>query len=251
MPVQLLSIALAFLLAGCLQPDVLAAEANEKVIAVKQVSAVIGNVDVFIGKSAIRANCARNTCIIVGKAPDWNVMVYNKKDRTGRIIDKESWIDDGLRLGGFKKPFKRHKMEMKRSQKMGLHLVSVSVNVRHSGSGINGIFRTGRREDVPALKANLSSIEGLGLSAGHRDFLRGLYQGPAIGEMPFEMSYTRPGGKLDVELRTVSWKKVDMPVSIFKNDYKFKTAPSVEAIVLGNQFETMMDDLLGPPPKHK
>lgn len=251
MPVQLLSITLAFLLAASLQPDGLASEAKVKAITVRQISSGLGNVEVFIGKSAIRVNCVRGNCIVVSKAPDWQALVYNRKDGTGRLIDRASWVGDGLRLGGFKKPFKRRKLEIKKLQKMGLPLLTVSVPVTHSGSGINGIFRSGRRDDIPALKANLTCIDGLGLNAGQKDFLRGLYQSPPIGEMPFEMSYTRPGGKLDVQLRTLNWKKVEVPESIFRDDYKYKMAPSVESIVLGNQFETIMDDLLGPPSKHK
>ncbi|MBK9144960.1 MAG: hypothetical protein IPM23_20905 [Candidatus Melainabacteria bacterium] len=251
MPAKLLSIALAFLLAVSLQPAGFASEAKVKAITVRQISSGLGNLEVFIARSAIRVNCVRGNCIVVGKAPDWQALVYNRKDGTGRLIDRVSWVGDGLKLGGFKKPFKRRKLAIKRLHKMGLPMLTVSVRVTHSGSGINGIFRSGRRDDIPALRANLTCIDGLGLNAGQKDFLRGLYQSPPIGEVPFEMSYTRPGGKLDVQLRTVAWKQVEVPESIFRDDYKFKIAPSVEAIVLGNQFESMMDDLLGPAPEHR
>lgn len=218
----------------------------EKVIRFQQTSALFGEVELLLSKDSVRINCMRGTCRVVGKGPAWNVQVYNSKDKRGFLVSASQWNDKGMNLGGFSKPFKKRRLILDREKKLGLNLVRSTVPMTDSAGGFNGLFRSGTRKAVPAKSITFTAVEKLSISQGQRDIIRGFYQSPAIGDVPYAVSIARPDGSIDNPLKTNSWQYKQVPVNTFDFVSSFKRAPSVEATMFGTQFESMMEDFMLP-----
>lgn len=227
-------------------------KAKEKAIVINQTATDFGHIELIIGESGCRMIFMRGSCSFVARSPNWNVVGYNINDKRGRFVPGNLWVTQGpVLFGEFGLNFTKVKGKPMPEPKMGLSLSVATVPARYASLGASGVFRSNRKDELVPKTITYKAIDKLKLPQAQRDFLRGLYRSPTIGEVPFEISLTATNGKIQKLLQTDSFKRVQVLKSTFDCVPSFKQAPTMEALMWGNQFESMMEDMIGPPGRTK
>jgi hypothetical protein len=226
----------AFLLAAaCNTP----AFADEKGWVLTQRSAQFGDQYVYISPSGLKLVSPSKGINIVTSAPEWNVALYNDKNKSFYSTSYGKWMQDlDRKLAGRGQDMSDRKWTKAGSTKVagqnatqyvtnGSPRMAKSASIRHADCWIS--------EDI-AVPGHIAQM------------LAKVYGLPDTRTFPLKVSYVTTNGSLSPMLDTLSTQTCPFPPHYFGLPQGYKRAESEAEVMIDDETRQILNDLAGDQP---
>lgn len=213
--------------------------ADEKGWVLTQRSAQFGDQYVYISPSGLKLVSPAKGINIVTSAPDWNVALYNDKNKSFYSTSFNKWMQDlDRKLAGRGQDMSDRKWTKSGSTKVagqnatqyvtnGSPRMAKSASIRHADCWIS--------EDI-AVPAHIAQM------------LAKVYGLPDTRTFPLKVSYVSNNGSLSSMLDTLSTQSCPFPPHYFGLPQGYKRAESEADVMIDDETRQILNDLAGDQP---
>ncbi len=224
-------------------------EAKIKCWVYKQKDFTAGDFTVYLSDKYVRCDFMRNNAVITAKAPDWNIVLYNK-DGESFTVSRKNWVRDGLGsttgdlriyFGGLKAS------DLVPTKYEGYPAVKVERNLKVDHDMLLAGNEPGAVKGHHVMRVNhIIIIAGTkALGPGPLDFYCGLLKVPPIGVPLFSLERREMGGGIRWSIHTTSITQQELPVSFFEPPPHLKQAPTIGKVIYGSAAEDILLQMSG------
>lgn len=212
-------------------------------VLLKQESRVTGSQNVYIAARAVRIDNQKTGTTIVCRAPDWDVDIYNKRNRTTYHCAAQEFkaVFFNLLTKLYREAFASVKWKKAGTEvRSGEEITkfSVPLDIKHSrldmlrGDITGAEYFVGTGFKLPSKVCNVMST---------------YYSMPLMGKVPIQCTFYGVGGETLNALSTKEIKKI-VVVDPFFDLPKFTLAKSEREVFIDPKAQAAMEELFGEPP---
>jgi len=212
-----------------------------------QKSQVCGYIEVFVTAAAVKAVDGRTSTTLISKAPDWQVVVFNKSNKTVFTSPFEKFIGYGISGLQVQMGFKHGGIPVSKTQltgtAAGLPANIYATTPEYEKRSREHYLRKQVTSGMPR-SARILTSKGWALPSQPAVILCRLYGLGDTPEVPLEFHCLDQDGKDDGGLTTKSARKATIADKEFETPVGYTKVPTMEAVRIDAGGQTAMEDML-------